>query len=149
MFSDSFSSFYTVNIQKLKESERIYKGQKRFTKGFLEINVACFARKNETFLACFKHCMSSKNVEIEDKTSIMLEQKKVRSKRTQFPLFPFIVSDGKRGKKAHIQLAHGFSPGDGFLASSMSPDIFLRKRLCMFFSSMFLSLSPKGALHLA
>ena len=30
----------------------------------------------------------------------MLEQKKVRSKRTQFPLFPFIVSDGKRGEKS-------------------------------------------------
>ena len=46
-------------------------------------------------------------------------------------------------------ITHGFSPMDGFLASSISPDIFLRKRLCMFFSSMFLSLSPCGALHLA
>ena len=53
ILSDSFSSFYTVNIQNLKEPERIYKGQKWFTKGFLEINVARFARKNETFLAFF------------------------------------------------------------------------------------------------
>ena len=37
---------------------------------------------------------------------------------------------------------HGFSPVDGFLDSSMSPDMFLRNKLCMFFSSMFLSLSP-------
>ena len=34
----------------------IHKGPKRFTKGFLEINDARFARKNETFLAVFKHC---------------------------------------------------------------------------------------------
>ena len=33
--SDSFRLFYTVNTQNLEESERIYKGQKRFTKGFL------------------------------------------------------------------------------------------------------------------
>ena len=44
---------------------------------------------------------------------------------------------------------HGFSPTEGFLDSSISPDIFLRKRLCMDFSSIFLSLSPWGALHLA
>ena len=44
---------------------------------------------------------------------------------------------------------HGFSPMEGFLDSSISPDIFLRKRLCMDFSSIFLSLSPWGALHLA
>ena len=46
-------------------------------------------------------------------------------------------------------ITHGFSPKDGFLASSMSPDIFLRNKLCMFFSSIFLSLSPCGALHWA
>ena len=40
MFSDFFRSFYTVNTQNLKESEIIYKGQKRFTKGFFEINIA-------------------------------------------------------------------------------------------------------------
>ena len=34
ILSDYFRLFYTVNIQNLKESERIYKGQKRFTKGF-------------------------------------------------------------------------------------------------------------------
>ena len=34
IFSDSFSSFYTVNNQNLKKSEKNYKGQKRFTKGF-------------------------------------------------------------------------------------------------------------------
>ena len=49
MFSDSFRSFFTVNNQKLKESENIYKGQKRFTKGFLEKNVVRFARKIENF----------------------------------------------------------------------------------------------------
>ena len=46
-FSDSFRSFYTVNNQNLKKSEKIYKGQKQFTKGFLAINVARFARKIE------------------------------------------------------------------------------------------------------
>ena len=56
MFSDSFRSFYTINNQNLKESENIYKGQKRFTKGFLEINVARFARKIENFWGVFKHC---------------------------------------------------------------------------------------------
>ena len=34
IFSDSFRSFYTVNHQNLKESEKRYKGQKWFTKGF-------------------------------------------------------------------------------------------------------------------
>ena len=53
ILSDSFRSFYTVNSQNLKESERIYKGQKRFTQGFLEINVVRFARKNDTFSAVF------------------------------------------------------------------------------------------------
>ena len=53
ILSDSFRSFYTVNTQNLKESGRIYKGQKRFTQGFLEINVARFARKNETFFGSF------------------------------------------------------------------------------------------------
>ena len=50
MFSDSFRSFYNVNNQNLKESEIIFKGQKRFTKGFFfEINVARFAREIENF----------------------------------------------------------------------------------------------------
>ena len=40
-------------MQNLKESDRIHKGQKRFTKGFSEIYVARFARKNETFLGSF------------------------------------------------------------------------------------------------
>ena len=53
ILSDSFRSFYTVNTHNLKESERIYKGQKRFTQGFLEVNIARFARKNETFLVGF------------------------------------------------------------------------------------------------
>ena len=58
-----FRSFYTVNTQNLKESEIISKrqkeseiiskGQKRFTQGFLEINVVRFARKNDTFSAVF------------------------------------------------------------------------------------------------
>ena len=56
ILSDSFRLFYTVKTQNLEESVRIYKGQKRFTKGFLEINVARFARKNETFLVGFKQC---------------------------------------------------------------------------------------------
>ena len=56
IISEYFRSFYTVNTQNLKESEMIYKGQNRFTKVFLEINVARFAHRNETFLAVFKHC---------------------------------------------------------------------------------------------
>ena len=56
ILSDSFRVFYTVNTQNLKESERIYKGQKRFTKGFFEIDIARFARKNEIFLVGFKQC---------------------------------------------------------------------------------------------
>ena len=57
-FSDSFRSFHSVNNQNLKESEKIYKGQKRFTKGFLfflKINVTRFARKIENFRGVFKH----------------------------------------------------------------------------------------------
>ena len=34
ILSDSSRSFYTVNTQNLKDSERIDEGQKRFTKGF-------------------------------------------------------------------------------------------------------------------
>ena len=34
ILSDYFRLFYTVNNQNLKESEKNYKGQKRFTKGF-------------------------------------------------------------------------------------------------------------------
>ena len=34
---------------------------------------------------------------------------------------------------------HGFIQGEGFLVSSMRPDIFLRNKLCMCFSSMSLS----------
>ena len=49
-------SFCTVNNQNLQEFKRIYKGQKSITKGFLEINIACFARKDETFWVIFKHC---------------------------------------------------------------------------------------------
>ena len=46
-----FRLFYsTVNTQNLKESKRIYKGQKRITRGFfLEINVARFAQKMRLF----------------------------------------------------------------------------------------------------
>ena len=42
--------------QNLPEFNRIYKGQKSVTKGFLEINEARFARKDETFrVPVFKH----------------------------------------------------------------------------------------------
>ena len=56
IISDYFRLFYSVNTQNLKESERICKGQKRFTKGFLEIDIVRLARKNETFQVGFKHC---------------------------------------------------------------------------------------------
>ena len=36
--------------------------------------------------------------------------------------------------------SYGLRQGEGFLTSSMRPAIFLRKRLCMFFSSMSLNL---------
>ena len=39
--------------------------------------------------------------------------------------------------------------GEGFLVSSMRPAMFLRKRLCMFFSSMCRNLMPLGALQCA
>ena len=48
----SFSIFYTLNTQNLKE---FTKGKTYSLKVFLEINIARFARKNETFLAVFKH----------------------------------------------------------------------------------------------
>ena len=35
---NSFRLFYTVNTQNLKESGRIYKGQKRFSKGVFFLN---------------------------------------------------------------------------------------------------------------
>ena len=38
----------------LPELKRIYKGQKSVTQGFLEINVARFARKDETFWGSFQ-----------------------------------------------------------------------------------------------
>ena len=38
-FSGSFRLFYTVNNQNLKKSEKIHKGQNRFTQGFLKMNV--------------------------------------------------------------------------------------------------------------
>ena len=79
--------------------------------------------------------------------SIMLEREQSIKRVAKKEKLGYLVNFLCHGTKH--QVAHGFSPGDGFLASSMSPDIFLRKRLCMFFSSMFLSLSPVGALHLA
>ena len=39
-----------------------------------------------------------------------------------------------------IMGSHGFIQGLGFFVSSMRPDMFFRKRLCMFFSSISLSL---------
>ena len=48
-------SFYTVNTQNFQEFKRICKGQKSITQGFLEINVARFARKDETFCEVFNH----------------------------------------------------------------------------------------------
>ena len=45
-FSDYFRIFYTVNIPNLKKSEKNFKGQKRFTKGFLKL----------TLLASLAHC---------------------------------------------------------------------------------------------
>ena len=41
-----------------------------------------------------------------------------------------------------IMGSHGFIQGLGFFVSSMRPDMFFRKRLCMFFSSISLSLQP-------
>ena len=57
--SNVASRFFQIILHcKCPESERIYSGQKRFTKGFFffffEINVAHFACKNETFLVVFK-----------------------------------------------------------------------------------------------
>ena len=56
ILSDSFRSFYTRNTQNLKESERIYKGQKRITKGFLELTLLASLAKMRLFWAVFKHC---------------------------------------------------------------------------------------------
>ena len=47
------------------------------------------------------------------------------------------VSIYMRSLKFH---SYGLRQGEGFLTSSMRPAIFLRKRLCMFFSSMSLNL---------
>jgi hypothetical protein len=40
--------------------------------------------------------------------------------------------------------SYGFMAGEGFLISSISPAMFLRKRLCMLFSSMSRSLTTGG-----
>ena len=47
-------SFYTVKTQNLQEFQRIYKGQKSITQGFLEINVTRFAGKDDTFWGSFQ-----------------------------------------------------------------------------------------------
>ena len=44
---------------------------------------------------------------------------------------------------------HGLEECAGFFVSSIKPDIFFRKRLCIRFSSMSRSLRPEGALGLA
>ena len=49
----------------------------------------------------------------------------------------------------HTTKTHGFSPLEGFFDSSISPDMFLRNRLCICFSSIFLSFNPGLALGLA
>ena len=41
----------------LKESEIIYKGQKRFTKGFLKLTLLALLAKMRLFLVVFKHCV--------------------------------------------------------------------------------------------
>jgi len=44
----------------------------------------------------------------------------------------------------HALRTHGFMEGEGFLISSMSPAMFFKKRLCMLFSSISLSLTTGG-----
>ena len=57
-----------------------------------------------------------------------------------FPFLSFWLSRAVLFKRTH-GLLHGL----GFLISSMSPAIFLRNKLCMFFSSISLSFIPGTA----
>ena len=57
---NSFRFFQVILYRENLGSERIWKNlqgaKTNHPRFFLEINVARFARKNETFLAVFKHC---------------------------------------------------------------------------------------------
>ena len=54
------------------------------------------------------------------------------------PCRPACCSWTQRSDSATLtpELSHGFMQGLGFFVSSMRPDMFLRKRLCIFFSSI-------------
>ena len=81
MFSDSFRSFYTVNNQKLKETENIYKGQKRFTKGFFGDKCSSLRSQNWEFLRSFQTlCLCAFVLSHSKKTPSSLGKKSV-----QFP----------------------------------------------------------------